>query len=254
MYACLLLPPAPAASRVPLQWCLVFDAASPRYHTRSVLVERAHTAAVSSLSSLAVPGCSWLASASADRSVCLWNLEGRPAALGRALHPGPVLFVQLQSPETALSVCADAAYLWRIEPAAGSEAAAGGSTAGAAHAAAAVRRAEQKGRRSNMAGDAASGGDSGSHAAVYRSVPSQEERKEEGCPPAFHFRLLRRIPFGSSGCSSGGGRATCAAAWDNWLAAGCGEAKLLMFLRGVASRGVPCVPPCYCSPAASLHA
>ncbi|KAL4853494.1 hypothetical protein ACK3TF_005517 [Chlorella vulgaris] len=209
------------------QWCLVFDAASPRYHTRSVLVERAHTAAVSSLSSLAVPGCSWLASSSADSSVCLWNLEGRPAVLCRAVHPGPVLFVQLQSPETALSVCAEAAYLWRIEPAAGSEAAAGGSTAGAA----AASRAEQQGRRSNTAGGAAGGSSSGSGscAAEHRSVACQGGRKEEGCPPAFHFRLLRRIPFGTSGCSSGGGRASCAAAWDNWLAAGCEDGSVRLY-------------------------
>ena len=190
-----------------LQWDAVFQ--NPGAHLRSVRVEGgAHTAAVTSCSAV---GGRLLATASADGSLCLWALpaapqlapQPAPRVLCRAQHPGPVAYVKLLNPETAVTACGASVFLWRIETP-------GGSSSSAAAGAA-------RGTRAAAAAAAAT-------AAAPWDGLQQGSRQ---------FRLVRRIPVDSSGAGSskgasssgsgGGMRIQCAAAWDMYLAAGCGE-------------------------------
>jgi hypothetical protein len=190
-----------------LQWDAVFQ--NPGAYLRSVRVERgAHTAAVTACSAV---GGRLLATASADGSLCLWALpaapqlapQPAPRVLCRAQHPGPVSYVKLLNPETAVTACGACAFLWRIET---PQPAGAGSSTGA------------RGTRAAAAAAATA-------AAPWDGL--QQGSRE--------FRLVRRIPLessdassskggSSSGGSGGGGmRIQCAAAWDMYLAAGCGE-------------------------------
>ena len=175
-----------------LQWAHVLGAPRSPLYVPTVRLERGvHTGAVTCCSAL---GPRWLASASADGTVCLWDVsEGTPRACGRAQHPSPVLYVRLLSPGTAVSACAGAAYVWRLEVGGGGDAATAAAAAECASTSAAA------GSASTAAGRGAA---------------------ERGCSTA--FRLVRRIPLEAAG-SGGGPRILCAAAWEMSLAAGCCE-------------------------------
>ncbi|PSC74749.1 hypothetical protein C2E20_2455 [Micractinium conductrix] len=183
------------------KWRLVFSATAA--YVRGVRADRsAHSGAVTALSALA--GAGLLASASLDRTLCLWALPqtGSGAAalrarlLARAQHPAPVLFAALLSPELAVSVTAASVHVWRIEPTAAA-AAAGTSTVAAAAAAAAA------------------------------GPPSQ------GTPSgAVQLRLLRRVAVdggGGGGPAGRAGRVLCAAAWDMLVAVGCADGAVRVF-------------------------